>query len=88
MLTKSLVKVGNSYAVVLDRTLMDLVGISPEVPVNLQVHGRTLSRPPSRWTRRSTRYSIPIRKSFVGFPNESNVPHDGGRPPDPCPEPG
>ncbi len=43
MLTKSLVKVGNSYAVVLDRTLMDLVGISPEVPVNLQVNGRTLS---------------------------------------------
>jgi len=42
MLTKSLVKVGNSYAVVLDRTLMDLVGISPEVPVNLQVNGQTL----------------------------------------------
>jgi antitoxin component of MazEF toxin-antitoxin module len=43
MLTKSLVKVGNSYAVVLDRTLMDLVGISPDVPVNLQVNGRTLT---------------------------------------------
>ena len=42
MLTKALVKVGNSYALVLDRTLMDLVGISPEVPVNLQVNGRTL----------------------------------------------
>jgi len=43
MLTKALVKVGNSYAVVLDRTLMDLVGISPDVPVNLQVNGRTLT---------------------------------------------
>jgi antitoxin component of MazEF toxin-antitoxin module len=43
MLTKALVKVGNSYAVVLDRTLMELVGISPEVPVTLQVNGRTLS---------------------------------------------
>ena len=42
MLTKALVKVGNSYAVVLDRTLMDLVGISPDVPVTLQVHGQTL----------------------------------------------
>jgi antitoxin component of MazEF toxin-antitoxin module len=42
MLTKSLVKVGNSYAIVLDRTLMDLVGISPDVPVNLQVNGQTL----------------------------------------------
>lgn len=42
MLTKALVKVGNSYALVLDRTLMDLVGISPEVPVNVQVNGRTL----------------------------------------------
>jgi antitoxin component of MazEF toxin-antitoxin module len=43
MLTKSLVKVGNSYAIVLDRTLMDLVGISPDVPVNLQVNGQTLT---------------------------------------------
>lgn len=43
MLTKTLVKVGNSYAVVLDRTLMDLVGISPDVPVTLQVNGRTLT---------------------------------------------
>ena len=43
MLTKSLVKVGNSYAIVLDRTLMDLVGISPDVPVNIQVNGQTLT---------------------------------------------
>ena len=43
MLTKTLVKVGNSYAVVLDRTLMDLVGISPDVPVNLQVNGQSLT---------------------------------------------
>jgi len=43
MLTKSLVKVGNSYAIVLDRTLMDLLGISPDVPVNLQVNGKTLT---------------------------------------------
>jgi len=43
MLTKSLVKVGNSYAIVLDRTLLDLVGITPDVPVNLQVHGQTLT---------------------------------------------
>jgi antitoxin component of MazEF toxin-antitoxin module len=43
MLTKTLVKVGNSYAVVLDRTLMDLVGISPDVPVNLQVNGNSLT---------------------------------------------
>lgn len=43
MLTKTLVKVGNSYAVVLDRTLMDLVGISPDVPVQVQVHGQSLT---------------------------------------------
>jgi antitoxin component of MazEF toxin-antitoxin module len=43
MLTKSLVKVGNSYALVLDRTLMDLVGISPDVPVNIQVDGQKLT---------------------------------------------
>ncbi len=42
MLSKTLVKVGNSYALVLDRTLMDLVGISPDRPVTLQVQGSTL----------------------------------------------
>ncbi len=43
MLTKTLVKVGNSYAIVLDRTLMDLVGIYPDVPVSVQVHGQSLT---------------------------------------------
>lgn len=43
VLTKSLIKVGNSYAIVLDRTLMDLVGISPEIPVTIEVQGHTLS---------------------------------------------
>jgi hypothetical protein len=43
MLTKSLIKVGNSYALVLDRTLMDLVGISPEVPV-FATHKEALRR--------------------------------------------
>lgn len=43
MLTKAMVKVGNSYAIVLDRTLMDLVGLSPDVPVNIQVNGQSLT---------------------------------------------
>ncbi|HLO67841.1 MAG TPA: AbrB/MazE/SpoVT family DNA-binding domain-containing protein [Holophaga sp.] len=43
MLTKTMVKVGNSYAIVLDRTLMDLAGLSPDVPVNIQVNGQSLT---------------------------------------------
>ncbi len=42
MLQKSLTKVGNSYALVLDRTLMDLVGITPDVPVTIQAKGDSL----------------------------------------------
>ena len=53
MLTKTLVKVGNSYAIVLDRTLMDLVGISPDVPVNLQVNGQSLT-----WTSAAAPMSV------------------------------
>jgi antitoxin component of MazEF toxin-antitoxin module len=57
MLTKTLVKVGNSYAIVLDRALMDLVGISPDVPVNLQVNGQSL-------TLTSTASPIPVDQAI------------------------
>ena len=39
---KSLVKLEDGYALILDRTLMDLVGIFPEAPVMVQVSGQSL----------------------------------------------
>lgn len=36
-MVKTLQKHGNSHALVLDKTLMDLVGITPETPINVRV---------------------------------------------------
>lgn len=39
---KTLTKLGNSWALVLDKVLMELVGIEPDVPVKLAVRGDEL----------------------------------------------
>ena len=42
MLEKRLTKVGNSWAVVLDKPLMDLAGLSPDHPVEIRSNGHGL----------------------------------------------
>ena len=42
MLEKRLTKVGNSWAVVLDKPLMDLAGLSPDQPVEIRSNGHGL----------------------------------------------
>lgn len=42
MLEKRLTKVGNSWAVVLDKPLMDLAGLSPDQPVVIRSNGHGL----------------------------------------------
>jgi antitoxin component of MazEF toxin-antitoxin module len=42
MLEKRLTKVGNSWALVLDKPLMDLAGLSPDQPVEIRSNGNGL----------------------------------------------
>ena len=42
MLEKRLTKVGNSWAIVLDKPLMDLAGLSPDQPVEIRSNGHGL----------------------------------------------
>jgi antitoxin MazE len=42
VLEKRLTKVGNSWAVVLDKPLMDLAGLSPDQPVEIRSNGHGL----------------------------------------------
>jgi antitoxin component of MazEF toxin-antitoxin module len=42
MLEKRLTKVGNSWALVLDKPLMELAGLSPDQPVEIRSNGNGL----------------------------------------------
>ncbi|MBX9737108.1 MAG: hypothetical protein K2X32_09300 [Phycisphaerales bacterium] len=46
-MTKTLQKYGNSHALVIDKALMDAMGITPETPLTLTVHGTSLTITPS-----------------------------------------
>ncbi len=47
-MTKTLQKYGNSHALVIDKALMDAMGITPETPLTLTVHGGTLTVAPAQ----------------------------------------
>jgi len=42
-MTKTLVKHGNSYALIIERPIMELLGLTPETPLRMEVHGRMLT---------------------------------------------
>ena len=47
-MTKTLTQHGNSYALVIDRTMMDLLHISEKTPLNLTINGDRLVVTPVR----------------------------------------
>ena len=50
-MTKMLTKHGNSYALILDKPLLDLLNITPETPLNISTDGKTLFVGPTSATR-------------------------------------
>ncbi|MEK7474923.1 MAG: AbrB/MazE/SpoVT family DNA-binding domain-containing protein [Candidatus Coatesbacteria bacterium] len=53
-MTKTMTKHGNSYAVVIDRTMMDLMGITEKTPLDLSLKGDELVIRPIRDGHRRT----------------------------------
>jgi len=47
-MTKTLTKHGNSYALVIDKPIMELLRVTPETPLELTTDGRTLMVSPVR----------------------------------------
>ena len=45
-MVKTLVKHGNSYALVIDKTLMELAGIGPDSQLSVQANGQSLTITP------------------------------------------
>ncbi len=52
---KKLVKHGNSWAIVLDRPILDLLKIDPESPVELTTDGQTITIAPYRDEQKKSR---------------------------------
>lgn len=46
-MTKMLTKHGNSYAVILDKPILDLLHITPETPLNVTTDGKNIVIGPS-----------------------------------------
>ena len=51
-MVKTLTKHGNSYALVIDKPIMDLLKIEPDTPLNISTDGKTLYIAPSNPARR------------------------------------
>jgi antitoxin MazE len=56
MLTKKLSKHGNSLALVIDRSILDLLGIDEQTALNISTDGRALVIVPSQEKQRAKRF--------------------------------
>ena len=54
-MVKTLIKHGNSYALVIDRTILELLRVTPDTPLELTTDGDTLLVAPVRDAKRQRR---------------------------------
>jgi antitoxin component of MazEF toxin-antitoxin module len=63
---KTLTKHGNSYALVIDKPIMDLLHVTPETPFEIMSDGQCLVLTPVRDpTRESPKFAVALQKSCV-----------------------
>jgi antitoxin component of MazEF toxin-antitoxin module len=60
---KKLTKHGNSYALIIDKPVLDLLKIDPETPLEITTDGRTLVVSPARDTKRKARFRAALTKT-------------------------
>ena len=53
---KKLTKHGNSYALVIDKAILDLLKIEPETPLEITTDGQTLVVSPARDPKRKAKF--------------------------------
>ena len=61
-MTKNLVKHGNSWALVLDRPILELLKIEPETPLEIVTNGDVLVIYPQRDTERQKQFQSALVK--------------------------
>jgi len=60
---KQLTKHGNSYALVIERPIMDLLNIEPETPLQIVTDGNTLTIAPVRDKKRRKQFEAALSKT-------------------------
>lgn len=61
-MVKTLVKHGNSYALVIDKPVLELLRVTPETPLELTTNGETLMISPVRNTQRQRKLRESLEK--------------------------
>jgi antitoxin MazE len=65
---KKLTKHGNSYALVIDRGIMDLLNISEKSALYVTTDGRSLIVSPADDKNKQAKFEAAVEKSFKKFP--------------------
>lgn len=60
---KTLTKHGNSYALVIDRAILDLLHIGPDSPLEISTDGKTLIVSPVTDPKRRKRFETALKKT-------------------------
>ena len=62
-MVKTLTRHGNSYALVIDKAILELLRITPETPLELTTDGQTLTIAPLRDPQRRRRFEAALKKT-------------------------
>ena len=60
---KTLTKHGNSYALIIDRAILELLGLEPDAPLELSTDGTALIVQPVRDARRRKRFDKALKQT-------------------------
>lgn len=66
-LTKTLIRHGNSFALVIDKPILDMLGIGPDTPLELTSNGEALLISPVRGMARQARLRKTLEKINTKF---------------------
>jgi antitoxin MazE len=68
VMVKTLTKHGNSYALVIDKPILDLLQIEPKTPLNVSTDGRTLFVSPTNPAVRK-KFEAAVKDTLKRYPN-------------------
>jgi antitoxin component of MazEF toxin-antitoxin module len=60
---KTLTKHGNSWALVIDKPILDLLNIAPETPLEILTDGQTLIVSPTRSAKRKAKFKAALEET-------------------------
>ena len=67
MMVKTLTKHGNSYALVIDKPVLELLKITPETPLEITTDGQTLVLSPIRDAKRKAKFNKALKDTNRKF---------------------